>query len=374
MEAPTSVTAVKSERPAIVIKDPDSFLTYLADVLERIHSLFYTQFAEMTGGCDISTMSDIPTPDLKLIIPQMRQSVLKGAKILFTGVIPTNIPPQRSPVWNTARAFGAVIHDRVVPGLESANPRTAMKATTHVIAGKSGTAKLKEAKKMAGVKIVNPRWLWSCAEQWKWLEEKQFPVEPDEAPGSKETKREAGGRDKHDGHQGDAKIEPDNNTSSTDSRLKFSKPNSKLHEKEKQPRCDKSGRNRLDSRISVSDEELEKMEAEVEAEMDSSSSSSSSSDDEDSQVQAERLGSTISVEKSGEDTLNYDQFAGGSAGSGDDGGLVNRKRKHVEVDNSSRSSSPQSNSDPHTHSNSSESSDDLEDELAALLEEDSVPL
>ena len=93
MEAPTSVTAVKSERPAIVIKDPDSFLTYLADVLERIHSLFYTQFSEMTGGCDISTMSDIPTPDLKLIIPQMRQSVLKGAKILFTGVIPTNIPP-----------------------------------------------------------------------------------------------------------------------------------------------------------------------------------------------------------------------------------------------------------------------------------------
>ena len=83
-----------------------------------------------------------------------------------------------------------------MPGLESANPRTVMRATTHVIAGKSGTAKLKEAKKW---------WLWSCAEQWKWLEEKQFPVEPDEAPGSKETKREAGGRDKHDGHQGDAK-------------------------------------------------------------------------------------------------------------------------------------------------------------------------
>ena len=36
MEAPTSVTAEKSERLAIVIKDPDSFLTYLADVLERI--------------------------------------------------------------------------------------------------------------------------------------------------------------------------------------------------------------------------------------------------------------------------------------------------------------------------------------------------
>ena len=330
------------QKEKIEIEDKDSFLVYLGDVLQRIHSTFYAQFSNMMDGHDITTMSDIPTPDLKTIIPEMRHTLLKGAKILFTGVIPTNIPPQRSPIWNTARAFGAIVHDKLVPGLGSTNKRAAMKATTHVIAGKSGTAKLKEAKRVAGVKIVNPRWLWSCAEQWKWLDEKQFPVEPDEGcikKEKKEDKKRKHGKEGRDPKSADSTVE----------------------EKSLQMENDIPGRSsRLDSRISVSDEELERMEAEVDAEMGSSSSSA--------EEQEEQLGSKRgSVERPSEDLLTYEHFTCDPGGSAT---WENRKRKRVEVDDSSRSNSPQSNSEPRANSDSS----DDEDVLATLLEEDSAPL
>lgn len=396
-EGAATATEQKEKKSTVEIEDTDSFLTYLGDVLERIHSTFYTEFSKMMDGCDISTMSDIPTPDLKSIIPEMRHSLLKGAKILFTGVIPTNIPPQRSPIWNTARAFGAIVHDKLVPGLGSTNPRATMKATTHVIAGKSGTAKLKEAKRVTGMKIVNPRWLWSCAEQWRWLDEKQFPVEADEVC----TKEEAKDRE-----VGDSKTKREKPTSDSTAKKKRSKssPSEQHTENMSTASDDKPGHSsRLDSRISVSDEELERMEAEVDAEMGSSSSSSgeeeplqeeSLRDDplqekcvleeslreeplqekcvqeesmREESLQEERLGSRGSVERSSDDILNYERFLG--VDSGGSARWESRKRKHVEVDDSSRSNSPQSNSEPRIHSDSSD-----DDVLAALLEEDSSPL
>lgn len=358
----TGTEQKNKKKSTIEIEDSDSFLVYLGDVLERIHSTFYTRFSKMVDGNDIADMADIPTPDLKSIIPEMRQSLLKGAKILFTGVIPTNIPPQRSPIWNTARAFGAVVHDKLVPGLASTNPRTAMKATTHVIAGKSGTAKLKEAKRVMGVKIVNPRWLWGCAEQWKWLDEKQFPVEADEVH-SKEGKKE-GGKEKLVEDIRESKL---TSHPPTDDVVKEKCSTTEPQKKPKgAPSENKPGRNsRLDSRISVSDEELERMEAEVEAEIGSSSSSSS---DGEEGLQEKPLEVKSSVEKCSTASLYYEQFTTDMDCSAK---LESRKRKHVEVDDSSRSNSPHSNSDPHTHSDSSDDDDD-DDVLAALLEEDSA--
>ena len=319
----------------------------------------------MLGGRDISALSDIPTPDLKRIIPEMRQSLLKGAKVLFTGVIPTNIPPQRSPIWNTARAFGAVVHDRLVPGLGSSSsstssrPRTAARATTHVIAGKAGTAKLKEARRMPGVKIVNPRWLWSCAEQWKWVDERDFPVEMEESTGSKDGRkktRSKGSESEDTQQESHSSIEQD--TKSKDLFPDLATSSELLSDSRAGPSgSGRSGSGRLESRISVSDEELERMEAEVEAEMMMGSSSSGSSEEGEG---------GNSVEQSFEDTFNH----GGQA-SCSDGMLESRKRKRAEIDDPSRSNSPQSTSEPEPHANSDDSSDDDDDALAALLAGDS---
>ena len=229
------------------------------------------------------------------------------------------------------------MHDKLVPGLGSTNKRVAMKATTQVIAGKSGTAKLKEAKRVAGVKIVNPRWLWSCAEQWRWLDKKQFPVEADEGCIKEEKKEDA--KKKHGNEERDSKPKAGNALPVADH---AAKENNLQTGKESVSTNDKPGcRSRLDSRISVSDEELERMEAEVDAEMGSSSSSG--------EKQEEQLGSKWgSVERSSEDVLNYEHFTGDSGGSAT---LETRKHKHVEIDDSS-SNSPQSNSEPRANSDS----------------------
>ena len=363
-EPQNSTTKDRKERKqTVAIDDSDRFLLYLGDVLQRMHATFYTQFTEMLGDRDLATVTeDIPTPDLKTIIPEMRQSLLRGAKILFTGVIPTNVPPQRSPIWNTARAFGAVVHEKLVPGLGSTRPRAAMRATTHVIAGKSGTAKLKEARRVAGVKIVNPRWLWSCAEQWKCLDERLFPVETTEeggGGGKKESPREKNESEKE--RKMSAQTELALHKTPSDSQLLLE---GSIDASSSGIRTASTGRR--DSRISVSDEELERMEAEVDAEMMTSSSSE----------EEEEGGMGSSLERSFEEvpTSQEQSMVEGRSGPRTSLSSDNRKRKHADVEDSSCSNSPQSNSEPQMNSGSSGDGedDDEEDALAALLAVDST--
>lgn len=48
--------------------------------------------------------------------------------------------------------------------------------TTHLVAIRKGTAKANAAKKDVNIKIVNPEWLWTCAERWEHVDERLFPV------------------------------------------------------------------------------------------------------------------------------------------------------------------------------------------------------
>ena len=97
-------TEQKDKKHTVEIEDTDSFLVYLGDVLERIHSIFYAQFSNMMDGCDITTMLDTPTPDLKTIIPEMRHSLLKG----FSQVSFLPISPYRG-------APSGTLHEHLVP-------------------------------------------------------------------------------------------------------------------------------------------------------------------------------------------------------------------------------------------------------------------
>ena len=150
------------------IQDPDNFLVHLAATLSKIHKIFYAEYdASSAGHQNVIVSSHINTPDLKEIIPRLRNSVLQDCRILFTGVIPTNVPPERCPEWNTARAFGATIHNTLVGG----NCDKMFKPTTHLIVGKVGTSKLHEARRMPDIKIVECSWLWASAESWQHADE-----------------------------------------------------------------------------------------------------------------------------------------------------------------------------------------------------------
>ena len=289
------------------IKDSDDFLHYLGDTLHRIHSTFYSEY-HMTKkkGSEPTTI-----PDLKEIIPRLRQSVLKGARVLFTGVIPTNTPPKKSPEWCTAVAFGAIIHEELVPGLHSCDHKKAQRATTHIIVGRPGTSKLKEAMKMPGIKLVSPAWLWACAERWQWVDESQFPLQfehhardrgkkgrgPSKDGGScgksvkqvteavrgsdESSRKEMKSKEKETVEEGQEEVERAEDEEGVgriqdEEEERADDCEGERDEEEPQSTPSRTRRHlaRLDSYLSVSDEELEKMDAEVDAEIGDSSSNS----------------------------------------------------------------------------------------------------
>lgn len=143
------------EEDLIEIEDPDDYLLYLEDILKRIHHTFYEKYDRMESGA---------VPDLKKVIPDVRSQVLKGTKLVFSGLVPTHVKLEQSKAYQVARSLGA----EVTQDLED--------DTTHLVAVRPGTAKVNAGRRKKNLKIVTPDWLWACAECWEHLEEKIFPL------------------------------------------------------------------------------------------------------------------------------------------------------------------------------------------------------
>ncbi|XP_018566284.2 RNA polymerase II subunit A C-terminal domain phosphatase [Anoplophora glabripennis] len=139
----------------IEIDDPDDYLVYLEDILKMIHKEFYDQYDKMESG---------EIPDLKKVIPLVRSNVLKGCKLVFSGLVPTHIKLEQSKAYQVARSIGAI----VTQDLED--------DTTHLVAVRPGTAKVNAGRRKKNLRIVTPDWLWSCAERWEHVDERIFPL------------------------------------------------------------------------------------------------------------------------------------------------------------------------------------------------------
>ena len=61
---------------------------------------------------------------IQAIIPNIRQMTFAGFRIVFSSVIPLDVPPETTDIWRTAVAFGAECYKEL-------NPRI-----THVVANK----------------------------------------------------------------------------------------------------------------------------------------------------------------------------------------------------------------------------------------------
>lgn len=61
---------------------------------------------------------------MQAIIPNIRQATFAGCRIVFSSVIPLDVPPESTDIWRTAVAFGAECYKEL-------NPRI-----THVVANK----------------------------------------------------------------------------------------------------------------------------------------------------------------------------------------------------------------------------------------------
>lgn len=178
-----------------LLHDDDTELKYLEQNLREVHRTFFEEYdrrltqaqggrlAALRGersskklGLRVDDKADLElVPDIKTIMPQMKTSVLEGVVIVFSGVLPLGTDVQRSDIALWAMSFGARVSERV-------NRRT-----THVVAGRPRTSKVRQAARREHINIVTPRWLLDSISQWQWLDEEPYliPVDPqDRQPAS----------------------------------------------------------------------------------------------------------------------------------------------------------------------------------------------
>ncbi|KAH8692648.1 putative RNA polymerase II CTD phosphatase Fcp1 [Talaromyces proteolyticus] len=188
----------ESQRPRHhLLEDRDTELFHLQDRLERVHREFFEEYDrrrnKAVGGRVSALRGDrIPRdkdvdlkllPDIKIVMPQIKRKVLGGVVIVFSGVLPLGTDTQNADISLWAKSFGAVISTRIGS------------RTTHLVAGRNRTAKVREATRYLKIKIVTTQWLLDSLTQWKKVDEEPYlvPVHPEDrgdpvlgsSPGSK---------------------------------------------------------------------------------------------------------------------------------------------------------------------------------------------
>ncbi|KAK2830088.1 hypothetical protein Q5P01_018019 [Channa striata] len=147
--------------------DQDDHLIYLEEVLARIHAEYYVRYEAYLKK------EASETPDIRKIVPELKSKTLEGMTIVFSGLYPTNYPMERTREYYHAKALGARIGKSLV--LSSQDPSR----TTHLIAARAGTEKVRQGQGCKHLHIVNPDWLWSCLERWERVEEQLYPLKDD---------------------------------------------------------------------------------------------------------------------------------------------------------------------------------------------------
>lgn len=155
------------------IEDIDDYLLYLGDILTRIHNEYFSRYDELVKYTT-SEEEYVSLPDLKKIIPEVKKRTLKGVNIVFSGVIPTNMQMKDAKLYQLATTFGARVSKDI--NLDG----SPLERTTHLVAAKPGTAKVIKALKCGKIFVVNPLWLFCCAERWERVDENLFILSNDD--------------------------------------------------------------------------------------------------------------------------------------------------------------------------------------------------
>ncbi|XP_038666174.1 LOW QUALITY PROTEIN: RNA polymerase II subunit A C-terminal domain phosphatase [Scyliorhinus canicula] len=146
--------------------DEDDHLMYLETILVHVHTEYFAQYEKY-----LKKERDVP--DLKQIVPELKSKALQGTIIIFSGLYPTNYPIEKTREWYHATALGAKVKKTLC-----LNPKDPSR-TTHLIAARPGTEKVRQALACKHLHVVNPDWLWSSLERWERVDEKLFPLKED---------------------------------------------------------------------------------------------------------------------------------------------------------------------------------------------------
>ncbi|PRQ55456.1 putative protein-serine/threonine phosphatase [Rosa chinensis] len=130
---------------------------YLANVLQllkHIHTIFFNE-VELQGW-------DLIDRDVRLVLKILKKEVLKGYRIVFSHVFPSNVQADTHPLWKMVEELGATCSTQVDPSV------------THVVAANARTQKSCWAVK-EGKFLVNPQWIHTTNFMWQRQPEDNFP-------------------------------------------------------------------------------------------------------------------------------------------------------------------------------------------------------
>ena len=170
-----------------LLQDFDRELYHLEQSLRRVHTEFFAahtrqlatahggRIAELRGSQKqkkpLHDNSDLAmVPDIKVVMPRIKRSVLEGVVIVFSGVVPLGMDVQSSDIALWAKSFGAQVDIDIG------------KRTTHLIAARNRTAKVRQAAKRGKgkIKVVWPQWLMDSITRWEKLDEIPYLINLDE--------------------------------------------------------------------------------------------------------------------------------------------------------------------------------------------------
>ncbi|PGH18022.1 hypothetical protein AJ79_00648 [Helicocarpus griseus UAMH5409] len=168
-----------------LLDDNDSELYQLQQRLQAVHKAFFDEYDKRRTnslGGRVSTLRgerqhskdkgvDLRiVPDIKIIMPQIKRPILESVVLVFSGVLPLGTDTQNADISLWAKSFGAAISQKI------------SSRTTHLVAGRNRTAKVREATRYPKVKIVTVQWLLDSMTQWRRLDEEPYlvPVHPED--------------------------------------------------------------------------------------------------------------------------------------------------------------------------------------------------
>ena len=177
--------------------DNDTELYHLEHALRIIHTAFFDDYnrnlATAHGGrvaelrptpshnklhrpTPSSNMDLAVIPDIKTLMPSLKSRVLSGVNLVFSGVVPIGVDVQKADIAIWAKSFGAQVSEEI-----------SRRTTTHLIAARNRTAKVRQAvrKGKGRIKIVGTHWLLDSIVQWRRLEETPYLLKTDNGEAGK---------------------------------------------------------------------------------------------------------------------------------------------------------------------------------------------
>ena len=145
----TNFLETKENEPYF-LSDNDIQLKLLLPRLQEIHSKYYAS----------------KSPDVRTIMPQMKESVLESTVLCFSSVFPLNQDPTKNDIWSMAVSFGAECTTELT------------RAVTHLVTQKKGTKKCLDASAIPGVQVVRLEWLLDCIFDWERKDETLYLLYP----------------------------------------------------------------------------------------------------------------------------------------------------------------------------------------------------